>query len=128
MGPSLNKYLPESLISVLGFSDEGFESYQINVRNRLAFSYLGQRYNFLSDETRTNFVVIGVTRKNYFDPEKRDRRLDWYFGVFDGPHTGQVKEKGEVTEIFNNLRRIVARKNRIPITRLEGILNRELKN
>ena len=131
MGPTLLKYVDGSLLSKLGFDDDGFDSYNFSLDDikRPAFAYLGQIYTFLSKkEEYINFVVIGVGRKNYFNfSEKRDKHLDWYFGMIKGPHTGQCKNENEAKEFLSKVKDIVHRRNRIPIKKLEGIFKFELQ-
>ena len=91
----------------------------------LSFFFVGKNgksylvYHAKIPSTDTNIVVIA---DNYSKHKDGYKRKTWYFGTFEGKHSGEYKTEAEAEPFFENIRRIITRKNRIACRDLEGLV------
>jgi hypothetical protein len=67
----------------------------------------------------TNVVIIEDVRRT----EGRTR-VDWYFGTFEGKHSGQCETDEELEEYYRKLNGVMTRSYRVPGRDLERLVQR----
>jgi len=67
----------------------------------------------------TNVVVIEDIRRNC-----GRARTDWYFGIFEGKHSGQCENDEELRAFFQKLEAVMSRRNRVAASQLEELIQR----
>jgi len=98
----------------------GLEKY-LNERTMLLgqFNYWERSLSFMKGERRlqvyhskikdTNIVIIEDERVG----KDNKRRTDWYFGTFNGRHSGECENPEQLEQFFEQLRKIATKRNRI---------------
>ena len=101
----LPNYVSEEVMTAAGFNAYG-PSLLLDIKEK---GYGGADRVYLSHMENKNLNVVIVEARR--DDEKR-RRLDWYFGTFEGPDSSERSGKA-VDEYLESVRDVIARKNRI---------------